>query len=386
MRICHLITRMIIGGAQENTLLTCLGLAERGHEVILVAGPETGPEGSLWPQVEAAGLRVVVVNELHRAVHPWHDWRCLTRLKTLFVELDCDVVHTHSSKAGILGRRAAARAGVPLVVHTIHGMSFNRTQSAPMRSLYRTLERRAARYTHAFISVADAMTQQAVAAGLAPADRFTTIYSGMDTTRFAPKPDTRARVRREWAIEDDQIVVGTIARLFRNKGYEQIIEALPTMVQGHDKLRFVWVGDGKDRAAYLRELNVLGLADRVVFTGLLPPDRIPGALAGFDILLHASKWEGLPRALPQALLTEVPVVSFDNDGAPEVVIPGQTGQLVPFGDVPGLAAAVARLADAPDERRRLGRLGRERCLEMFDHRQMVEQIEKLYRRFVGGTD
>ncbi|MCP4249777.1 MAG: glycosyltransferase family 4 protein [bacterium] len=384
MRICHLITRMIIGGAQENTLLTCLGLAERGHEVILVAGSETGPEGSLWPQVEAAGLRTVKVKELHRAVHPWHDWRCLARLRNLFVELNCDVVHTHSSKAGIIGRRAAARARVPLVVHTIHGMSFNRTQSGPIRSLYRTLERRAARHTHAFISVADAMTRQAVDAGLAPADRFTTVYSGMDTTRFGPNPETRARVRREWGIDDDQVVVGTIARLFRNKGYEQIIEAMPAMVQRNDKLRFVWVGDGKDRAAYLRRLHEMGLADRVVLTGLLPPERIPEVLTGFDILLHASKWEGLPRALPQALLTEVPVVSFDNDGAPEVVIPGQTGELVPFGDVDGLAAAVARLAGAPDERARLGRQGRERCLEMFDHRRMVEQIEELYCRVGEG--
>ncbi|MHC4235649.1 MAG: glycosyltransferase family 4 protein, partial [Planctomycetota bacterium] len=377
MRICHLITRLIIGGAQENTLLSCEGLRERGHEVILLAGPETGPEGSLWDRVEASGLRAIVVDQLRRAVHPWRDWRCLGRLQRLLAELRCDVVHTHSSKAGILGRLAAGRAQVPVVVHTIHGMSFNRTQPQPVRALYRALERRAARRTDAFVSVADAMTQQAVAAGLAPQERFTTVYSGMEVERFQPDAEARRRVRQEWGVGRDYLVVGTIARLFRNKGYEQIIAAMPAMVRSRPALRFVWVGDGRDRSRYVRQLTQLGLRDRVHLTGLVRPEQIPGLIAGFDILLHASQWEGLPRALPQALLTEVPVVSFDYDGAPEVVIPGVTGELIPAGDVAGLAAAVGRLAEAPDRRQSLARQGRQRCLEMFDHRTMVSHLDDL---------
>jgi len=401
MRICHVITRMIIGGAQENTLLTCVGLRDRGHDVVLVAGPETGPEGSLWPQVEAAGLRHIVVPDLRRAASPWRDGRCLRRLRSLFRELGCQVVHTHSSKAGILGRLAARpRSGrppsrlpvdqeftdggssppAPIVVHTIHGMSFNRTQPAAVRTLYRVLERRAARVTDAFVSVADAMTDQAVAAGLAPRERFVTIHSGMQTERFAPDPAARARVRREWGVPDEAVVVGTIARLFRNKGYEQILEAMPGMVRPCPDLHFVWVGDGRDRPAYEQRLIQSGLRDRVHLTGLVPPETIPSLLCGFDIVLHASQWEGLARALPQALLTEVPVVSFDNDGAPEVVIPDVTGALVPLGDTAGLATGVTRLASSPELRRRLGVEGRRRCLDLFDHRRMVEQIEALYRR------
>ena len=380
MKICHLITRLIIGGAQENTLLTCLGLAEMGHEVVLIAGPETGPEGSLWGKVESSGLSAVKLDEMRRAVDPLNDWRCLRALERLLGELGCDVVHTHSSKAGILGRLAAKRAGVPLVVHTIHGMSFNRTQSAPARTLYRWLERRAAGWTDAIICVADAMADQAVAAGVAPRRRFTTIYSGMETDQFVPDPARRQQVRAEWGFEDGHIVVGTIARLFRNKGYEEIIAAMPAMVRNGGPLRFVWVGDGRDRQRYERDLGRIALRDRVRLTGLVRPDQIPGLLAGFDILVHASRWEGLPRALPQALLMEVPVVSFDNDGAPEVVTPGVTGELVRLGDLNGLAVAVARLAQSPERRRRLGAAGRARCLEMFDHRKMVREIDELYRR------
>jgi glycosyltransferase involved in cell wall biosynthesis len=261
-------------------------------------------------------------------------------------------------------------------------MSFNRTQSAPVRAVYRALERRAARYTHAFISVADAMTAQAVAGGMAERERFTTIYSGMETDRFAPDAELRNRTRAEWGVGPADVVVGTIARLFRNKGYEEIIAAMPGMVREAGSLRFVWVGDGQDRPRYERELTRIGLRERVHMTGLVLPERIPALLAGFDILVHASKWEGLPRAIPQAMLMEVPVVSFDNDGAPEVVTPGVTGELVPFGDVPGLAAAVGRLADSADERQRLASAGRGRCLEMFDHREMVRQIEELYHRLI----
>ncbi|MFQ5490667.1 MAG: glycosyltransferase family 4 protein [Phycisphaerae bacterium] len=379
MKICHVITRMIIGGAQENTLLTCAGLRDRGHEVTLLAGPETGPEGSLWPEVERLGIEHVVVDPMVRAVRPLRDWACWRRLEKLFSERAFDVVHTHSSKAGILGRATARRAGVPRIVHTIHGMSFNRTQTWPVRWLYRSLERRVGDWTDAFITVADAMTAQAVAAGLGPPEKFTTIYSGMRTELFGPNAESRARVRWDWGIDDQAVVVGTIARLFRGKGYEQIIQAMPQMCRQEPRLQFVWVGDGRDRKRYLADVTRLGLRDRVHLTGLVLPEVIPRLLAGFDILLHASQWEGLPRALPQALLTEVPVVSFDNDGAPEVVESGRTGELVPFGDHAALGRRVVNLAQDATGRRIMGAEGRRRCLDAFGHRRMVDRIEALYR-------
>ncbi|MCH7592301.1 MAG: glycosyltransferase family 4 protein [Planctomycetes bacterium] len=423
MHICHIITRLIIGGAQENTVLTCRGLVQHGHKVTLIAGPETGPEGSLWNEAEAAGCELITLDSMRRAVNPLRDWRARNELTTLLRKAKPDVVHTHSSKAGILGRSAAAHAGISVIVHTIHGMSFNRTQSYLVRSAYRMWELRAARHTTGFVSVADAMTDQAVAAGLAPRDRFTTIRSGMETDRYRPDPELRARVRKETSkprragveiparrdrnVADDDVVVGTIARLFVNKGYEEIIAAMPDIVSHCPNVRFVWIGDGANRAEYENRLTSLGLRDRVYLTGLLSPNEVAEQITGFDILLHASKWEGLPRAVVQGLLTEVPAVSFDNDGAPEVVISdeqassqksqksevrsqkspaGGTGILVPYGDIDALATAVVTLARDAGTRQRMGSRGRERCLSMFDWRTMVEQLDALYNRlFTRGS-
>jgi glycosyltransferase involved in cell wall biosynthesis len=380
VKVCHIITRLIVGGAQENTLLTCEGLAARGHEVTLLAGPETGPEGSMWERARRGGYTVRTVDALRRNVHPLADLRCVKTLQDLLRSGGFDFVHTHSSKAGILGREAAARAGTPRVVHTIHGMSFNRTQAGPVRWLYRTLERRAARQTHAVVTVADAMIEQAVDAGVAPRAKFTTIRSGIETDRFVPDPCVRESVRARWSLAPEAVVIGTVARLFMNKGYEDLLRALPRVARACPNAHFVWVGDGSGRAEYVRQAEQLGLRERLHLTGLLPPEAVAPMLNGFDVLVHASRWEGLPRAVVQALLMEVPVVSYDNDGAPEVVRPDQTGELVPFGDSEGLANGMIRLATSAERRRQFGQEGRRRCLVEYDHRRMVEQIEALYAR------
>src|SRR3990170_7816377 len=240
MRVCHIITRLIVGGAQENTILTCEGLAERGHEVTLLAGPETGPEGSLWARAERGEYAANVVPWLRRAVRPARDWRCLRQLRALLRRLRPDVVHTHSSKAGILGRVAAAQAGVPLIVHTIHGMSFNRTQPWYVRRLFRALERSCGRSTRAFIAVAQAMACQARQEGIVGDAWVETIYSGIETELFDPAACDRRRIRGQLGFQEPHFVVGTIARLFPNKGYEQLMDAMPALVAALPHGRFLW--------------------------------------------------------------------------------------------------------------------------------------------------
>ncbi len=382
MRICHVITRLIIGGAQENTLLSCEGLASRGHEVTLVSGVETGPEGSLWDDAEKSAVTLVRLHSLVRNPKPRSDLRCVRELTTLFREKQFDVVHTHSSKAGILARLAARRAKIPVVVHTIHGMSFNRTQSPAARWFYRAMERRAARWTHAFVCVADAMTDQAVAAGLAPRERFTTVYSGMRTEAYAPDAKRRTAIRDEWGVPRDAVVVGTVARLFRNKGYEDLINAMLPAVANAPSIRFVWVGDGPHRDRYVEQVRKLGLADNLHLTGLVSPHEVPALIAGFDILAHASRWEGLPRALVQGLLMEVPGIAYDIDGAPEVIEDGATGRIVPLGDTASLAGAIVALARSAESRRAMGEEGRRRCLTQFAAEKMVDDLECLYKQLL----
>ncbi|MBN1342934.1 MAG: glycosyltransferase family 4 protein [Phycisphaerae bacterium] len=379
MRICHIITRLIVGGAQENTLLTCEGLHERGHDVLLLAGPETGAEGSLHERASRGGYAFEILDSLLRDVHPLTDRACRRDLAGRLSAWRPDVVHTHSSKAGVLGRLAARDVRAPKVVHTVHGMSFNRTQSFLKRRMFAAIERYCARFTDVMITVAEAMTAQCLAGGVGRAEQYRTVYSGMDVSAFDPARYDRQEVREGWDFGGDEVVVGTIARLFANKGYEQLIGAMSRAVRGNQRLRFVWVGDGPWRQRYEAELALAGLRERVFLTGLVDPGEIPRLITGTDILVHASQWEGLPRAVVQALLMERPAISFDIDGAPEVVVPGETGELVGLNDIQGLGDAITSLADDAARRRRYGAEGRRRCLKRFDHREMVSRIEEIYR-------
>lgn len=378
MRIVHIITRLIVGGAQENTILTCEWLHRAGHEVTLITGPTTGPEGSLVARARTGGYRTIECPVLLRRIAPLADWQALLDLRKLLRDLRPDVVHTHSSKAGVLGRMAARDTGCGCIVHTIHGMSFNRTQSAPVRRAYRAAERYCARFTHHFATVCDAMIDQSVSAGIAPREKFTTVYSGMEVDQFDPARHDRSATRRAWGVTDDEVVVATVARLFRNKGYEELIPAMAAALRQRPELRFVWIGDGAQRGEYEAELRRLGIRERVTLTGLVRPDEIPALLAGADLLAHASRWEGLPRAVVQAMLMEKPAISFDIDGAPEVVRPGETGLLVPLGDVAALGNTMASLAGDETARGRMGRRGRQYCLQRFDACLMGQSLERLY--------
>jgi len=380
MRIVHVITRLIVGGAQENTVLTCEGLHARGHEVWLFSGPTAGPEGSLLDRASAGGYAFERIPELVRAVRPLTDLRCRRALRRRFSRLRPDVVHTHSSKAGVVGRLAARDARVPHILHTIHGMSFNRTQPWPIRAAYAAAERYCAKRCDTIVTVADAMTDQALAAGIGRPEMYHTVRSGMVVDDFDPDRFEADAVRAKWGIGPHEIAVGTVARLFRNKGYEQLIEIMDRAAKAEPRLRFVWIGDGADRPRYEAALRRRGLTERTTLTGLLPPAEMPGVLAAIDILAHTSQWEGLPRAVVQALLMRKPAVSFAIDGAPEVIVPGETGELAELGDLDGFAAALASLAGDADRRRRYGEAGRVRCLAEFDHHTMVDRIEALYHR------
>ncbi len=380
MKVLHIITRMILGGAQENTLLSVLGQQEEpGLAVRLASGPTTGPEGSLVDEAKAAGVDWVDVPDLLRPARPLRDLRALRHLRRLIREWRPDVVHTHSSKAGILGRQAAWAERVPFIVHTIHGLPFHPYQNPLARRVFIASERWAARRCHRIVSVADAMTEQAVAAGLAPPERFVTVYSGMRLDPFLVPSADREANRARWGFGPGDIVIGKVARLFELKGHDDLFDAFAAVAPAFPGARLLLVGGGIWRERLERRAEALGIRGRVVFAGLVPHDEVAGAMHAMDVLVHASLREGLARVLPQALLAGKPVVSYDVDGAREVVRPGETGWLVPPRDTKALAAAVGEvLADLPEARRRAGR-GRALCRERFDWRLMVRRLLEIYR-------
>jgi glycosyltransferase involved in cell wall biosynthesis len=385
MRIAHVITRLILGGAQENTLLTCEDLVrDYGDDVLLVTGPALGPEGSLIERGRAGGVPMELVPRLRRPIHPWRDLASYLRIKRILGDFQPEVVHTHSAKAGILGRMAASRLRVPAIVHGVHGAPFHPYQGRGARALFRACERWAAPKCHAFVSVADAMTDLMVDAGIAPREKFTTIYSGMEVEPFLHSGEHRERVRRELGYLPGHVVVGKIARLFHLKGHEYVIRAAGRVVQAQPNVRFLLVGDGILAPQVRTQIREAGLEDRFQLTGLVPPERIPELIAAMDVLVHASLREGLARTLPQALIAGKPVVSYDVDGAREVVLPDQTGYLLPPKSVAEMADALICLAADPALRERLGAEGRRRFTDTFRHERMTAQTRSLYEKLLAG--
>ena len=379
MRIIHVITRLIVGGAQENTLATVLGLRQKPDvQVRLLSGPTAGPEGSLEAAIQAAGL-LTIVPSLTRPVHPWKDVRAWQQLTRWFRRQQPDLVHTHSGKAGILGRLAAARAGVQLVIHTIHGPSFGPFQGALANGLFRSAERRVSRFTHHFVAVADAMTRQYLAAGIGRPDQYTTVRSGFDLEPFlAATNDLSWRAR--CGLQPSDFVIGKIARLFKLKGHEDLFALAPALVRARPQIKFLLVGDGAWRGRFESRVGELGLKDHFIFTGLVPPGDVPRWVGIMDALVHLSRREGLPRSLPQALAAARPVVAYDCDGAGEVCRDNETGFLLPPGDLAGLSARLRQLADDPALRQRFGRRGQQLVREQFSAEKMVDDLYALYRR------
>ncbi len=444
LRILHISTRLILGGSQENTVLSCEGQARLGHEVHLAFGPIYGPEGSLLERVQEFNRRCAsgaeparpitthVVPHLVRAVNPWADWRCSAELRRLIRELKPDIVHTHSSKAGILGRAAAwsvlhAARGTqhagPAIVHTIHGPPFMPLEGGPLKRartriknlIYTLAERSAARRCHTIISVADAMTREFLRRGIGRPDQYVTVASGMEVELFlsAPTGEDRASVRSGLGLAPGDFVVGTVARLAEHKGHDDLLDALSDDLRAHPHWRLLWVGDGWWRQRLLARARALGLAvveldrsaenDRdakgrsdglkenpppsaapplsaqILLTGLVPPHRVPGLVRAMDVLAHPSYREGLPRTVPQALLCAVCPVAYDVDGTGEVCRDMQTGRLVPAADRAALGDAVRWLAGHTREREAMALRGRDECRERFSARTMVQALEQVYK-------
>ncbi len=383
MRVTHIITRLVVGGAQENTVATVLGLRRKpGVEVHLLSGPTSGPEGSL--ESEFAGIPDILtrVPELVRPVHPLKDWLALGHLEKILREQKPDIVHTHSGKAGILGRLAARRAGVPVIIHHIHGPSFGPFQGFLANWIFTAAERYAARVTTHFVCSAQAMTRLYLAAGIGCPERYTRVFSGFPLQPFLQATNDSA-LRAKLGLNENHFVIGKIARLFKLKGHADLVAAFQKILPQIPNARLLLVGDGILRNDIENQARALGLRDKVIFTGLVPPGEVPRYVGIMDCLAHLSSREALSRALPQALAAGKPVVSCDFDGADEVCLEGETGFLVRTGDIASVAQRLLQLAGDAPLRERLGRRGQQFVRENFAVEQMVDTLYHLYQKLAA---
>jgi glycosyltransferase involved in cell wall biosynthesis len=387
MRVSHVITRLIVGGAQENTLSSVLGLGRiPDWEVELISGITSGPEGSLEPIARAVPGLLRLESSLVRPVHPLMDALAYLRLRSHFRRTRPQIVHTHSGKAGIVGRFAARHAGVPQVIHTIHGPSFGPFQGATANTMFRGAERAAGRQTDHFVVVAEAMARQYLDAGIGDSTQYTRIFSGFDLAPFLGVQRDLELAER-LGIRPGEFVVGKVARLFQLKGHDELFAAAVEMVRRVPNVRFLLLGDGPWRARFeTMAATTPGLAGRFVFAGLVPPSEVYRYLGLMDVLVHLSRREGLARVLPQALAAGKPVIAFDCDGAAEVCRNFETGFLLQPGDLPGLVDRVARLAGDPELAQRLGVTGRSWVRERFSEEALVQSLDALYRRLLHRSE
>ena len=375
MKICHVITRMIVGGAQENTLLTIKGHIEKGHEVVLVTGFSPGREGELLKNVEMPPFKIVEIPEMVREVSPVKDLKALRKLRDYFKKEKFDVVHTHSSKAGIIGRIAARQAGVPVVVHTVHGQAFHAYEKPWKKLLYITAERIAAKYCDKIYAVAQAMIDQCVDAKVAPREKYMVVYSGMDTAAFA-NAGRNMELRQKLGIPENAKVIVTVARLFPMKGYEEMLPAAARLVKEFPDLHFLPVGDGPMYDELQKQIADLGLTGNFHFAGLVPPHEVCDYIAQADLLWHLSLHEGLPRAVVQALAVGIPAIGYKLDGTPEVVLNGKTGYVTAPQDVDAVVARSRELLNDAALRAEMGKNGKDLVIERFAWRRMADILEK----------
>ncbi len=385
MRVTHVITRLIIGGAQENTIATVFGLQQKpGLQAHLISGPATGPEGSLANSFAHSPQSLTLLPELVRPVHPWKDGLAWRRLVQLFRAQPPDIVHTHSGKAGVLGRLAASRAKVPIVVHTIHGPSFGPFQGPLANWTFQSAERHVGRLTTHFVVVSDAMKRQYLAAGIGHAGQYTKILSGFSMAPYLSVINDPV-LRHKWGIAPQDIVIGKIARLFKLKGHDDLFDIAPALVRNCPQIKFLLVGDGPWRDRLTQRARSLGLERNFIFTGLVPPVEVPRLIGIMDLVVHLSSREGLARALPQALAAARPIVAYDCDGANEVCRDNETGFLLRSGDLTRLTERLMQLAGNATLRERLGRQGRELVKERFAVERMVDDLYALYLKLAAES-
>ncbi len=386
IKVLHIITRLILGGAQENTLYTVEGLMkDSAYDVTLVSGPTTGPEGSLVSKAKGFGVNLVIIKSLTRNINPFSDISAFLSLYKLIKKNDFDIVHTHSSKAGIIGRLAAKLAGCSVIIHTIHGLPFHPYQNRFLNFFYIRLERLAGKFTDKIITVCDSMAQKAQVAGIKPVHGYVTVYSGMDLGKFIEERTSSHQAKRNIGVPADAKVVGKVARLFPLKGYEYFISAAKYISESVQNVYFLIVGDGILRKQLEEMVRQMGLKDRFIFAGLVPQEDVPKFIAAMDIVVHTSLREGLARVIPQAMAMSKPVVSFDIDGARELVHNNDTGYLVMPKDTKGLSDRVIDLLNNTEKAEKMGLNGKNLVDPAFRIETMIDKIKEIYDNLLTSS-
>jgi glycosyltransferase involved in cell wall biosynthesis len=374
--VLHIITRLIVGGAQENTLYTSELLDNQRYEVEVLSGPQTGTEGSLIENGIERGVHIKIESNLVREIHPLKDILAFRKILKYLKKNRYQIVHTHSSKAGIIGRWAAWVAGVPTIIHTVHGWGFHDYQHSFIRFFYIFAEKLSRYITDRLIAVTLKDIEKGIRAGIGKREDYTLIRSGIDLHRFTLNDSKKALIRKEFAIPTDAKVIGTVTRLSTQKAPQVFIDSAAMILEACPDVHFVIVGDGPLRTALEKRGKALGIGHRIVFTGIR--NDVHDVMQAFDLFMLTSLWEGLPRVIPQAMASGVPVIASRVDGNSEIIKNHENGVLVEPEAAKEFSKAAIDLINNETDARKL----KNHALEGIDEysvQVMVRKIDELYR-------
>lgn len=375
VKVLHIHTLPVVSGSGINTLLTMAGLDKVKYEVEFACAPG----GHLINEVKKEGIKFQAIRNFVQRVHPYNDLMALWQLIRLIRKEKYEIIHTHNSKAGFIGRLAARICGVPVIIHTIHGFSFHEFENPPRRFLFLWLEWFAAKLADKLIVISEPLKAWGLSLGIGRAEQYLTIYSGIELDKFRVKNGIEGK-GRQFGIGPGDLVIGVVSKLWEGKGHRCILEAAKRIVKELPNVKFMFVGEGYLRQELERLTRESGLRDNIIFTGFR--NDIPAITAIFDISVLASFYEGLGRVLLEAMALGKPVIASKVGGIVDVVDDNQTGILVSPGDADGLAAAMIRLLKDKELRIRMGKAGRDKIDAKFSAKTMVKQIEAVYEELI----
>ncbi len=376
LRVAHVLARLNIGGPAIHVGLACRGLRDRGHVTELFAGPVLPPEGDMAFRCIELGVRPSYIAGLGRSVNPWRDGRALIELISQFRQFRPHVVHTHTSKAGVLGRIAARVAGVPLVVHTFHGTVLQ-SYFGPLTSLtISTVERLMAALTHRIVVLGQQQKRELVQSGISDGRKIAVVPFGLDLEPFRDAGPATNEELQALGLSRVGPVVGIAGRLAAVKGHGRFLELARSLADHELAFQFLVIGDGELRSELETRCRELGLEKRVVFAGWhRDMTRVYRAM---DVLVMTSLNEGSPVVLKEAMAAGVPAVAHAVGGVPDLIDHERTGYLVEPGDLEGLRRHVLRAVTEEEPRRSLVAAARQFVLENHGPDIMLNRLEELY--------
>jgi len=378
-KVLIVVTLFSIGGATETVVSLAAGLRGKGFIVDIITGPPLKNEGDMFGAATNLGLNVIVLPTMVRNIHPINDIKTLLKLIALIRKNQYTIVHTHSSKAGVLGRVSAWMTAVPVIIHTIHGLPYHNYQLKMLTKSYLYIEKLCAMISSKIICVTHAIVNNCVDNGIAKKEKFVVIRSGIPVENYQENISFRSQMRSLFQFKHDDIVAGVISRIAPLKGHEFIIQLAVRTQHTHPNLKYLLIGDGESGEYFRTEVISKKLQDIIYFSGMINPDEIPKMIAAVDFIIHPSLREGLARVLPQSIMMNKKVITLNLDGVNEVISDGISGYSVETGDVEALYLACLKIV-RDDLPLHIDKKFRNNVMREFSDKMMVDQHVELYER------